>query len=1085
MSAAMTLFQLRGDAGGLFDGSVNGVGILRRTNAAVLSGDAGIALKNGAIDVARHKDLDDLQAFTIDATVSPAKIGPRQQTIVEGQSPAVALYVDPKGKLVGRVHAASGWVTVDSGASRLKAGAAQRVTFTRDKTGKLELQIAGKRVGAGTAPGQVQSVGEAGLRVGMAPSGSKLPFVGTLVDLSVRQGVVTQKFFTQKAREAKRLETVVKNGGVIKQISVHLLPDESHARLQHVKDIMNAAGVQTLSDLDRLPINQRTPLARGQMLVAPKKSAGPKVKWPGLVKAFRTGDVGTRRELLAAHLTNQNSAEFLGKLAIHPAGAPASAPPPPVLPSSLRTQARVPEPRLQTSDIVKLTGNKPTAVDGSLLQRLKARVPAMWPTTSPPAAQVFEVATIPIDSAVVIAGTLDLTQQQLVVEPNVVTLYVIAEEVICGNNAAITWRRPGGVTPDRADNPDLNGRSFPGVQTKTNSRDGLDGTDGMPGDTGTPGAAGRNAPNLEMWVKNMTGLPNLDFDGEDGITGGRGQRGGSGGSGGGGAVGKRVWFFGWHCVSDPGDGGDGGNGARGGDGGRGGNGSSGGTITVGVLTGTLATTVANKSFRIKNQGGRRAGGGASGAGGAGGRGGRSGNGETCHSAKDGHDGAQGQPGSVGASGFTDGGDAQVTFLEFTEAAWDDLMTRPWITELTPAEAFPGDTLVVRGSRFTAADQVVVGGSALASTVNADESLSVTLPMTIGGGEQQVFVRRADGIESNRLNVGIKPELDPFTDPLAQGSTVTLNGRAFFIGATVLFNGGTIPATVAGASALTFAVPGTGGAGSAGGTVTIQVRNPDGRVSNSRTATQPRILEVPFKYGQHNLSFPNFDKGAAGLGHLRGHLRHGGSLARAARPRLRPPGADRGVFRILRVLSQGEGQRRARDRLLHVAREPRRRSLLARQDRLAVDPAVGRQENADRPPWEAAEPREPTDLPRPGAGGPRSRGRDLPRDRGDIPARHGSAEPAASLLHPLRGHLGLGLLRPAIGLALRDAVPVRLPARRDRAAADTGWVVDSLRSRRCRAVRLGLQPAGIAGLQAPLPPRRREDPLRVSASRRRA
>jgi hypothetical protein len=63
------------------------------------------------------------------------------------------------------------------------------------------------------------------------------------------------------------------------------------------------------------------------------------------------------------------------------------------------------------------------------------------------------------------------------------------------------------------------------------------------------------------------------------------------------------------------------------------------------------------------------------------------------------------------------------------------------------------------------------------------------------------------------------------------------------------------------------VPGTGGGGSAGGTVSIQVRNPDGRVSNLRTAQQPRILEVPFKYGQHNLSFPNFAKADPGWGNF--------------------------------------------------------------------------------------------------------------------------------------------------------------------------------------------------------------------------
>ena len=54
-------------------------------------------------------------------------------------------------------------------------------------------------------------------------------------------------------------------------------------------------------------------------------------------------------------------------------------------------------------------------------------------------------------------------------------------------------------------------------------------------------------------------------------------------------------------------------------------------------------------------------------------------------------------------------------------------------------------------------------------------------------------------------------------------------------------------------------------GSAGGTISIQARNPDGRVSNLRTAQQPRILEVPFRYGQHNLSFPNFAKADPGWG----------------------------------------------------------------------------------------------------------------------------------------------------------------------------------------------------------------------------
>jgi hypothetical protein len=853
--SATTLFQLKGSPSGMFDGSVNGISILKSTNAKVLPGDAGIWLDHGLVDVARHKDLDSLQSFTLEATLNPAKVGGTRQNIVEGQSPSIAFFIEANGKLVGSVHTAAGWGKVDSGATLVKAGVAQRVTFTRAADGATELDIDGNRVGHGAVPGPVQNVGTLGFRVGLGMDGQNFPFAGTITDLSIRQGVVTQQFFAERQQEGLRLENLVRQAGVIKQISVHLLPDESHARLQHVKDIMNAAGVQTLSDLGTLPVKQHTPLGRGQILLAPRKTSVVTVNWADVAKAFRAGDAAARRETLATHLTNQNSAAFLSTL---PAQAAVTLHKPAA--ATLSARSRVTEVPRRTAELLQVTNHRLTAVDATLVSTLKANQPWKWPTTSVALAQVMELQTIPINSAVVIAGTLDLTDEQLVVEPNVETLYIIAETVICGNNAAVTWRRPGGSTPGRADNPDHNGRDFPGVQTKQDSRDGIDGTNGQNGDTGTPGASGRNAPNIEMWVKSMTGLPNLDFNGEDGIRGGTGQRGGRGGNGGSGAVGKRFWLFGWHCSSDPGDGGDGGNGGRGGDGGRGGNGGNAGRISIGVLTGSLANTVVNQSFKIKNQGGRRNQGGAGGPGGAGGFGGRSGNGETCTSAKNGHNGSQGQPGVQGAPGFTDGSDAQVTFFEFTQAAWDDLMTRPWITAITPPEAFPGDTLTIRGSRFTANDHVLIGASVLSPTVNPDESISVNIPLTIGGGEQTMFVRRDDGTESNRINLGIKPELDPFTDPLPQGSTVTLKGRAFLAGATVLLNGGTIPATVAGPTQLSFAVPGTGGTGSAGGTVSIQVRNPDGRVSNTRTATQPRILEVPFRYGQHNLSFPNFADG---------------------------------------------------------------------------------------------------------------------------------------------------------------------------------------------------------------------------------
>jgi len=870
MSAATTLFRLVGDSSGMFDGSVTGVPIVKSTGATVLPQDNGIALDKAAIDIGRQRDLDSLQSFTIEAEITPRNVGGARQNIIEGQTPSIALFVESNSKLVGSVHVAAGWVAVDSGAVLLKAGTSQRVTFTRDINGKNELFIDGKSVGSVTAAGPIQNVGPLGFRVGRGMDGANFPFSGTVKDLSIRQGVITQQFFAQQTQAAQRLEAKVRQAGVIKNIVVNLLPDASHARLQHVKDLMNAAGVQTLSDLDTLPVKARTMLSRGQVLVAPKKKTVVHVNWVNIAQQMRAGDAVARRNLLAAHLTNQNSTALLRnlpteQLAPLPPAALASPPDGAARLAPALGVPRIQAPALHTSDTVKVINNKVVSVDPGLLKSISSRKPIDWPATSGGQMQTLSLAIVPIDSAVVIAGTLDLTEQQFVVEPNVNTLYIIAETVICGNNAAITWRRPGGTTPARADDPDMNGRDFFGVQTKENSRDGLDGGNGLPGQPGIVGADGRAAPNIEMWVKTMTGLPNLDFNGEDGIGGGRGQTGGRGGHGGDGHVGHRWWFFGWHCDTEGGDGGDGGDGGHGGDGGRGGRGGNAGTISIGVLTGTLENTVVNKSFRIKNQGGRRANGGSGGPGGSGGAGGRSGNGETCHGSKDGHGGATAQPGAAGPAGWSDGNDGSVTFFEFTQAAWDDLMTRPWVSQITPAEAFPGDTLTIRGSRFTAGDTVLLDGSPLATRVNADESLSITLQLTLTGGAHQVWVRRADGIESNRVSVGIKPELDLFTDALAQGSTPTLKGRAFLTGASVLFNGSAIPANVSNPTTLTFAVPGTGGGGSVGGTATVQVLNPDGRVSNLRTGQQPRILEVPFKYGQHNFSFGNFASANPGWG----------------------------------------------------------------------------------------------------------------------------------------------------------------------------------------------------------------------------
>src|SRR5262245_20943313 len=267
MTTATTLLRLVGDSSGMFDGSVNGVSIVKSTGAKVLPRDSGIALDKGAIDIGRQSDLDSLQSFTIEAEITPSSVGGTRQHIIEGQTPSIALFIESNSKLVGSVHTAAGWVAVDSGAALIRAGATQRVTFTRDISGKNELFIDSKSVGSVTVAGPIQNVGPLGFRVGRGMDGTSFPFSGSVKDLSIRQGVVTQQFFAERAQTAQRLEAKVRQAGVIKNVVVNLLPDASHARLQHVKDIMNAAGVQTLSDLDTVPVKTRTTRSRGQVLI--------------------------------------------------------------------------------------------------------------------------------------------------------------------------------------------------------------------------------------------------------------------------------------------------------------------------------------------------------------------------------------------------------------------------------------------------------------------------------------------------------------------------------------------------------------------------------------------------------------------------------------------------------------------------------------------------------------------------------------------------------------------------------------------------------------------------------------------------
>jgi hypothetical protein len=885
MTTGTTLFQLNLDRGQPFDGSTRGIAILKSTNVQALAGDAGVQISGGGLDLSRHATLDGLQSFTINATITPKTIAGSRRNIAAAQTPGIAFYLDPTGKLVGSVNTAQGWQSVDSGAQVIKEGATASVQFSRDTNGAMTLQINGQTVGSKAVPGPLVNAGAAGFKIGADTDGKQFQFIGNLLNLQIVQGVVTPAVQAARQTTTQQVIAGLKNKVATQNISVVLDPDPALSRLQKVRNILDAAGVGRLSDLSTLKLSAPVTMTPNKVLVAPK-AAAPAINWAQLATEIAGGKADVTRTRLAQYLTNRNSSAVVQKIAAPaPVAAAAAAPAAthvaattvasvtPVL-STVALKPIVAQPtvaaRATNLQVLKeaplltqhlqVSGDTLKVLNPSLLENLVANKPAAWPVTSSPAPVLLDHKTIPINSAVIIAQTLDLTNTTLLIDRTVTTLYIIAEQVICGPGASITWQQRGGGTPPRLDDPGLNGRNWSGIQTKANSKDGLSGGDGNNGTAGIDGRSGDKSPAIEIWVKSLTAIPNISLNGEDGILGGKGQNGGRGGHGGDAALGEKWWFFGWHCWSSGGDGGDGGDGGMGGRGGRGGNGGNGGSITIGTLQGTLTSTVTSKSFMLKNQGGHPGQGGPGGSGGVGGAGGRSGNGECCQDAHDGHHGAQGQPGPQGPVASNSGADALMEFFEFTEADWDELLTRPWITKLQPTNLFPGDTLTIFGTAFTAADHIVIDGALFTPTVNADQSISMVIPMSTTGGAKSVSVRRQDGTESNRLSISIKPQLDAFSTPLSPNATVSLTGHAFLTGASVLVDGAAAPTTVNSAASLSFTVPGTGGAGQTGGSVTVQVRNPDGWLSSPRTGTKPRILEIPFQWGVNNFAFKNFASG---------------------------------------------------------------------------------------------------------------------------------------------------------------------------------------------------------------------------------
>lgn len=862
----------------------------------------------GSVSLRPDKNVENAPAFTVEAVITPANLN-RNQYLLDSQAPPTRIELKRDGTIVGSVHTDDGWESVDSGTRKVGKKEKVSIRLIRERGGMLSLEINDRHANQKQTNSTLKATGEEGITIGGDSSGKRHLFSGEISGVRVRSGAVSAVTLDGYLNRAATLETQLKNKLKFDgNLEVYVDPDTVDSRFDEIKAILAAAGVQDVSSLSTLTINHPTTIAKNQIMVAPPKVTVAPVGWGDVAVALASADTKNAVEMTATLLPNRNSKLTLknldnsdvdgiamsrakssgnseksatstspdtGDLAAEKRTRSASMRPYSSANHAMAKKALVANSHLARAYDKPLMGDiiKPARgveiTNPDIIRNLDSNNPDSWPVYEAPLFFLTSITTIPVDTSVIIAGVLDLTNQTLMIEPDVKKLYIIAEQIIGDANASISWRRPGGSTAGRLNDPNKNGRSYSGVHTASGSRNGLAGGDGLGGDPGFNAANGIDAPDLEVWVKHLTAMPDIDLNGEQGIKGGRGQRGGRGGNGAKGESGEWWWAFGIHCWKGPGHGGDGGDGGRGGHGGRGGYGARAGDISIGVLDGTLASSVTARAFKIKNQGGAAGRGGDGGSGGSGGSGGPHGNdyknGElVCGTGQNGSNGAQGQPGAVGSDGGV-GGDGTLRFFEFTEESWNEQLTRPWLYEMTPSHVFPGNAINITGTRFADTDRVIIGSLDLSPSIQTDESITVTLPVNISGGEKDLFVRRFDGDESNRLRFWVQPRLDILPAALAPEMLVTLTGRAFMSGAKVLYNGLLTDATFVSATQLTFTVPGTGGVNVAESNITVAVRNPDGEVSNTRTATVARTLDTGIRIGVHDYAFANFAVGSPSWG----------------------------------------------------------------------------------------------------------------------------------------------------------------------------------------------------------------------------
>jgi len=319
MKNTKTVFYLGVDREGIFDASLEGQKVavnnklkhLKKTNKLLFNKGAYVRIDGG-------KEVKSLESFTLEAIINAKSLNKRMN-IAESQQPPVAFFIDTGGILTARVYVKNKWQKISAN-TPLSANKEHFVRFVKDKN-RILLEIDGKEVGSKALTGSLKEVGSKSFFIGTGVDGKSHPFMGNIADFRIRKGCVTRKLENKIRKQENVFITDIKRKFDLARVDVILDPDYSYARLQPVKNILSAVGVQSLSELSTLKIDSPVLMTPGKVLIAPEKTnSSVSINWGEIAKKVHGLSKKEKQLIMAKNLLNRNSVKIIKKETTMPDG---------------------------------------------------------------------------------------------------------------------------------------------------------------------------------------------------------------------------------------------------------------------------------------------------------------------------------------------------------------------------------------------------------------------------------------------------------------------------------------------------------------------------------------------------------------------------------------------------------------------------------------------------------------------------------------------------------------------------------------------------------------------------------------------